>query len=155
METATPTNRSTLGEGGAEQIIKILSSESYVPRQRHGAGELYEELSVNRRLHSILKSLGQCPVYLAANKDNAKHNPSGEGFSLDDLAKKMSEDGYEVVDKGFTDSPPWQKTGAREKPLLSDFAYRAIFRALLIFEPLWKGPTKSHMIYVVGRRGRT
>jgi len=140
--------------GVTERIIKILSSEPYVCRQRRGAGELYEELSVNRRLRKIHKSFGQCTVCLAANKDNVKHNPSGEGFSLDDLAKKMEEDRYELVDKGFTDSPPWQKTGGREKPLLPDFVYGAIFRVLLIFEPLWQGPRKSHMVYVSGQPRR-
>lgn len=129
-------------------IRKINLKEEYT-RPILGLGEIYEIMSVERKRKNLLRKFGQGEIFLAANKEH-----SGHGITLADLKNYLKSQGFNILDTGYIDSPPFasrplspdQKRFYADNLFINYFA-KIIFWFLIWLEFLWQGPKKSHMVF--------
>jgi len=135
-------------------IFKLALNQKYKPKIM-GLGEVYEAISVERKKKSLAQKFKGGVLFLSPNQHH-----QGKGLTLEELKRKVSRQGYQILESGFLDSPPWPSRPRRagensflNHPLLTVF-FKLIFSLLVTLEPLWQGPKRSHMIYVLGRKRR-
>ncbi len=132
-------------------IDKLLLSEKYEPKIL-GLGEVYEQISVESQRKKLKNKFGSGKMFLCANKEH-----SGRGLSLKELEKQVRKKGYQILDVGLVDSPPWpskkisQPKSWLKNPLIINLA-RILFYILIYFEPFCKSEKCSHMVYVLGKK---
>jgi len=133
-------------------ISKLKLNQKY-KTQVLGWGEIYEIISVEKKKILLKKRFKQGVLFLVSNKDH-----SNQGLKLKKLEEKISRQGYRILAKGFVDSPPWpsvlrqsRKNSFLNLPWLK-LMIANLFKVLVLFEFLWQGKKKSHMIYVLGRK---
>ena len=136
-------------------IYKISFDQKYQPKIT-GLGDIYEQISVERRRKILAQKFEKGTLFLASN-----WNHGGRGLTLEEQEEKVCRQGYSVVEKGFVDSPPWSsrpRPKGTQSPFLSYpilvFVAPFIFRLLVALEFLWQGLRNSHMVYVFGQKRR-
>ncbi len=133
-------------------IYKLSLEQKYRPKI-YGLGEIYEQISVERKRKRLRERFGSGILFLCPNK-----NHSGQGLSPKELKKKVREQQYQVLASGFVDSPLWKsKPGQVGKSPFLGYSLlvilaKLVFRILVIFEFIWQGQNTSHLIYVLGRK---
>lgn len=131
---------------------KLSLRQKYQPKI-FGLGEVYEQISVERKRKRLKNEFGSETLFLCSNK-----NHSQRGLTLEDLKEKVRKQKYQVLANGFADSPPWKSQPRQAgKSLFLNYSLLVIlaklfFRFLVIFEFLWQGKNASHLIYVLGRK---
>lgn len=134
-------------------IYKVINLNERYSTSIKGFGEVYEVVSVENKRHILKKKYGNKTFFLSSNK---KH--SGRGLDLKTLSHQVIKKGYKLIDAGFVDSPLWKSgisvTGSNSAivlSLISIFA-KIVFTLLVQLERFWESETRSHMIYVVGKK---
>lgn len=128
-------------------ITKISLNQKYKARI-YGLGEVYEQISVERKKKRLKEKFKSGTLFLCPNK---KH--SGRGLTLEELRKKIRQQKYLILASGFVDSPPWRSSPNKRKGLrLPFFLAKIIFYGLTYLEPFWEGEENSHLVYVLGRK---
>lgn len=132
-------------------IVKLDLHQKYQP-EIFGFGEVYEQISVEKKRKNLEKKFAAGSLFLCANKQQADR-----GMTLKELITKVKSKDYQILSCGFLDSPWWSSCPRRDKsffialPLLIVLA-QLIFRILVFFEFLCQGEKKAHLVYVLGRK---
>ncbi|MFZ5366486.1 MAG: hypothetical protein ACOZBZ_04345 [Patescibacteria group bacterium] len=126
---------------------KLPLWQKYKPKI-YGLGEVYEQISVERKKKRLKEKFGSGILFLCPNK---KH--SGRGLALEELQEKVRQQKYLILTSGFVDSPPWRSSPGKRKGLkLPLFLAKIIFYGLSFLESFWEGEENSHIVYVLGRK---
>lgn len=133
------------------KIIELNINEVYKTKIL-GYGEVYEMISVEKKRKKILRKNKEGILFLASNKDHSQ-----KGYTLEDLSTKVSKKGFQILKKGYVDSPPWQSKpclgeGKKLDCAIKNFSSILCLKFLVLFEGLWSGKKKSHMVYVFGNK---
>jgi len=133
-----------------DRAVRLTPRSHYVPPAVKGYGELYEEISANRKLHEIRRLYGdEVEVYLAPSVS------SQGGMTHEQLLQKvmvMKPTPPQILRLGYVDNPPWKSNPlSRPKPLRLKSLAGFILTFLAKFE---KETPKAHMIYVVTKMCR-
>jgi len=126
-------------------ILRCLPKNHYVPNEIRGYGELYEQVSVNRKLRRIRRAYGDdVQVFLAPS------TRSQDGITHEQLARTIatiSPEAGDVLTRGYVDNPPW-----RSKPRQAFRKVRLAWVAKKVFAvlaALERENSNAHMIYAV------
>lgn len=133
------------------KVKKIRLAANYeIPL--YGLGDLYEQMSVNHLRRRLLALAKGGTLFLVSNAD---HTP-GNGLTRDELIELAKSEGKLIIDEGFTDTfilPAVQYAPGGPSPylrsrLVANLA-RLLFLLLVRLEPVFAGPKRSHMRYVL------
>lgn len=128
-------------------IYKISLEEKYQPKI-YGLGEIYEMVSVERERKRLKERFGSGILFLCPNRQH-----SGRGLTPEELITKVKKSGYQILESGFVDSPPWKSAPGKKKNWRLPISWvEIIFKVLVILEFLWEGKKNSHLVYVLGRK---
>ncbi|OGI17225.1 MAG: hypothetical protein A2Z52_01525 [Candidatus Moranbacteria bacterium RBG_19FT_COMBO_42_6] len=134
----------------SDNEITAVDIQNSYQTEIFGLGEVYEIMSIERLRKKLLKKYFAGKLFLSSNK---KH--SGRGMTLDDLKKYLYN--KKIVASGFVDCPPWPSAplGHQERenyPYPIVLLAKSIFFILILFEPLWRNPQRSHMTYCFSKK---
>jgi len=118
-----------------------------------GFGEIFEIKSVERIRKRLAKKYKNGILYLSSNKDH-----SGRGFTREELERAIKDEGYELLESGYADAPPWksdplesgQKSPKMEIPILSKLGPLLFILWIPLFEQFYRKRRKAHIAWVFG-----
>jgi hypothetical protein len=135
-----------------EEKTRCLDLNSRYKVEIFGLGEVYEMMSVERIRKRLIGKFQSGTLYLSPNKSHIQR-----GMTLDDLMNQLADSGFQILDKGYADSPPCQSR-PRDKdnrrnysPLIVSVA-KIIFFFLVRMEFLRENAKRSHMIYCLVKK---
>jgi len=135
-------------------IYKMNLGDTYQPKVK-GFGEIYEIESVKSLQKKLFRKYRGGSLFLSSNITH-----SGRGVSLKCLEKQVKSEKYRIIDSGYVDSPFWKSKPRdlnNKNPLvacpLAVFVSRMIAGFMINLEFIWKGEKRSHMVYVLGKKG--
>lgn len=142
------------GEFSEQKMITKLALEQKYQPKITGLGDIYEQISVERRRKILGQRFKKGTLFLVSNREHG-----GRGLSLEEAAEEALGEGYQILARGFVDSPPWPSKPRPKGTQSPFFKYPFlvflspfISRFLVAFEFFWQGPKRSHMVYVLGKK---
>lgn len=133
------------------KVKKIRLDEDYdIPV--YGLRDLYEQLSVNHLRRRLLMLAKGGTLFLVSNAD---HVP-GDGLTRDELIELAKSEDKLIIDEGFVDTfilPERRRSPGEARPYTRSRFFMALARLLFLLlvrcEPLFAGPRRSHMRYIL------
>ena len=133
------------------KVKKIrLDAEYEIPL--YGPGDLYEQMSVNHLRRRLLALAKGGTLFLVSNADHAP----GDGLTRDELIELAKSEEKLIIDEGFTDTfilPATRQAPGAASPYIRNRLLagltRLLFLLLVRLEPVFAGPKRSHMRYIL------